>query len=248
MTATAEAVLNVARSQLGTLETPVNRQKYGAWMSWNGVAWCDQFVSWVGAHAGAGDIIPRSSSVPSRLARARAAGLTVAHPQPGDLVCFDWNGDRVADHIGIVERVLGDGRIQTIEGNTQQSRQGDEGVWRMSRWTGNVIALIRPHYGTPVVTRPAPSTTGNTRPLVVDGAWGPMTTRHLQLLLHLTPVDGTFGPRTILALQRWLRQAPTGRLDSRTRTALQHRVGVQADGVIGPQTVRALQRLLNRTV
>lgn len=41
--------------------------------------------------------------------------------QPGAIVFFDWGGsDSIGniDHVGVVERNLGDGRVQTIEGNT----------------------------------------------------------------------------------------------------------------------------------
>ncbi|MEV0584120.1 CHAP domain-containing protein [Nonomuraea sp. NPDC050310] len=43
------------------------------------------------------------------------------HARPGAVIYFDWAGtDRRAaiDHVGIVERNLGDGRVQTIEANT----------------------------------------------------------------------------------------------------------------------------------
>ena len=38
-------------------------------------------------------------------------------PIPGDIIFFDWEGDGVANHVGIVEKVDGD-FIYTIEGNT----------------------------------------------------------------------------------------------------------------------------------
>ncbi|MFI7630286.1 CHAP domain-containing protein [Microbispora rosea] len=44
-----------------------------------------------------------------------------AHAAPGDIVFFDWGGTNTIgaiDHVGVVEVNLGDGRIQTIEGNT----------------------------------------------------------------------------------------------------------------------------------
>lgn len=44
-----------------------------------------------------------------------------AHAEPGAIVFFAWEGtDEIddIDHVGIVERNLGDGRVQTIEGNT----------------------------------------------------------------------------------------------------------------------------------
>ena len=38
-------------------------------------------------------------------------------PIPGDIIFFDWEGDGIADHVGIVEKVDGD-FVYTIEGNT----------------------------------------------------------------------------------------------------------------------------------
>lgn len=43
------------------------------------------------------------------------------HAEPGAIVFFDWDGSNTIgriDHVGIVERNLGDGRVATIEGNT----------------------------------------------------------------------------------------------------------------------------------
>ena len=42
-------------------------------------------------------------------------------PQPGEIIFFDWNGDMVPDHVGIVEKVDG-GVIYTIEGNSAGDR------------------------------------------------------------------------------------------------------------------------------
>lgn len=252
MTATAQAVLNVARSQLGYIESPVNRTKYGRWFGWDGVPWCAMFTSWCAYTAGAGDIIEKAAYCPSILARARRAGTVNRTPSVGALACFDFDKDGVPDHIGFVEHVLSDGRIQTIEGNTgSPSSRGDQsngdGVYRRNRSQSLVLAYIHPRYASATAERPAANPTG-IRPLVVDGSWGPLTTRHLQLLLHVAPVDGLFDRMTVRALQRWLRQAPTGVVGKSTKTALQHRVGVHADGVIGPQTVKALQRYLNRAL
>ena len=41
-------------------------------------------------------------------------------PAPGSIIYFDWGGDGVADHVGIVEKVE-NGRIYTIEGNSGDS-------------------------------------------------------------------------------------------------------------------------------
>lgn len=71
---------------------------------------------------------------------ARVQGLEVA---PGDLMVWQhWStqGPTVNGHIGIVEKVLGPGEFQTIEGNTSEAtnvvdREGD-GVYRKVRSVG----------------------------------------------------------------------------------------------------------------
>jgi hypothetical protein len=42
----------------------------------------------------------------------------VQAPAPGDIAIFNWDGGP-ADHAGIVERNLGDGRYAAIEGNSE---------------------------------------------------------------------------------------------------------------------------------
>ncbi len=54
-------------------------------------------------------------------------------------------------------------------------------------------------------------------------------------------VDGSFGPLTTKAVQRWVGVSQTGSLNYATRAGLQRKVGVTADGDIGPKTMRALQ-------
>ena len=38
-------------------------------------------------------------------------------PSKGDIIFFNWDGDELSDHVGIVEKVEGD-VIYTIEGNS----------------------------------------------------------------------------------------------------------------------------------
>lgn len=54
-------------------------------------------------------------------------------------------------------------------------------------------------------------------------------------------IDGSFGPNTTRAVQRWVGVAQSGSMSYNTRTALQRKVGVRADGDIGPKTIAALQ-------
>ncbi len=76
--------------------------------------WCAYFVSWAAKQAGM-PLGPGFGSVDALYAWAKRNGKAVAAghytPRPGDLIVWD-------EHIGIVESVLPDGRIQTIEGNS----------------------------------------------------------------------------------------------------------------------------------
>ena len=121
----------------------------------SGVPYCAMFVSyclnWAGIEAAG---LP-GSYVPWILSANSDAGRLVANEdaQPGDLVMFDWQGDGVADHIGIVEENHADeGWMQTIEGNTSSGSGGSQsnggGVYRRARNYGSIIGVARPYYET----------------------------------------------------------------------------------------------------
>jgi peptidoglycan hydrolase-like protein with peptidoglycan-binding domain len=80
--------------------------------------------------------------------------------------------------------------------------------------------------------------------LVVDGEWGPATTKALQRKLGVE-VDGELGPITIKALQKVLGQAEDGQIGPKTIKALQTNVGATVDGQLGPETIKKLQEFLN---
>jgi hypothetical protein len=79
--------------------------------------WCAYFTSWAAREAGQpiGNSGQGFGRVDDVYAWAQSAGKAVpagsGPPQPGDLIVWD-------EHIGVVESVLPDGRIQTIEGNS----------------------------------------------------------------------------------------------------------------------------------
>lgn len=60
--------------------------------------------------------------------------------EAGDMLAFDWDGDGGGDHVGIVEKVLGNGVYQTIEGNVSNA------VGRRTRYASSIIGGIRPEY------------------------------------------------------------------------------------------------------
>lgn len=140
-------ILDAARGELGTTESGDNRGealKYPQHFGRGAEAWCADFVSYVMQQSGGDMNDPYCPSIVNDL-KAQGAWKGKSNPQPGDMVLFDWDGDRVADHIGIVERVNADGTIGTIEGNTQDPQSGREGVWRRTRSMGTVLGFGAPY-------------------------------------------------------------------------------------------------------
>jgi hypothetical protein len=57
-------------------------------------------------------------------------GLSLTrNPKQGDIVLFDWDNDRIADHVGILrsDGVDSNGNFKTIEGNTSTSNNSNGG-------------------------------------------------------------------------------------------------------------------------
>jgi hypothetical protein len=133
------AMLNAARGELGVTEQPPGsnespriRQYREASGSPPPGPWCAYFVSWAARQAGM-PIGPNGSgfgSVDAVWDWAENAGRTSQQPRPGDLVVW-------GEHIGIVEAVLPDGRIQTIEGNTSNM------VARRTHSPDGVVGYVR---------------------------------------------------------------------------------------------------------
>lgn len=138
--------VKLAKSKVGTIETPVNIQEFGKWYGMNGVPWCAIFVSWCFANSGSKSFSRRSrwAYVPYVLNDAHAArnGLTITRaPVAGDLVLFDWDSDGVCDHIGIVEKPS---PLVTIEGNTSptDNSNGGQVMRRTDRSASDIAAFV----------------------------------------------------------------------------------------------------------
>ena len=157
MSMTASKALAWAASQIGytrwddpeegSLYGRWYAKKHGAYYGTSGVPFCAMFASWCLTDDDGASVIPGGdfAYVPYGINAAARAGQLVSpmtQAAPGDLVCFDWDGDGLADHVGIVEANYG-GWIQTIEGNTSSGTAGSQsnggGVWRRSRDWDSVI-------------------------------------------------------------------------------------------------------------
>ena len=113
------AMVAVAQSQIGS----VGGEPYWSWWGLDyRVEWCAMFVSWCADQCGYLDsgVLPKMEGVLPFIDwfRERCQWQDCDYkPIPGDIIFFDWEGDGVANHVGIVEKVDGD-FIYTIEGNT----------------------------------------------------------------------------------------------------------------------------------
>jgi len=118
------AALSIAAREVGVAEQPPGSNdspriaQFRQATAGSGVGpWCAYFVSWAAREAGTplGDQGQGFGRVDDVWAWAERAGKAVpagaGPPQPGDLIVWD-------EHIGIVEGVLPDGSIQTVEGNS----------------------------------------------------------------------------------------------------------------------------------
>ena len=115
-------LVSVALSQVGN----VGGQPYWSWYGFDSrVEWCACFVSWCANESGClGTMVPKFSRCVDGVAWFRGQGRWQNSgylPRPGEIIFFDWNGDMVPDHVGIVEKVDG-GVIYTIEGNSAWDR------------------------------------------------------------------------------------------------------------------------------
>ncbi|MFD0902003.1 CHAP domain-containing protein [Actinomadura sediminis] len=152
----AQAILAEARKSLGMSGRPnaITREyasRHGdAFLS---APWCDMAVTYWARHSGTAEaVLPAGDRAytPWHAADFQKIGswhsgttARVNAAKPGDIVFFDWgesNTIGAIDHVGVVERVLGGGRVQTIEGNTGDACK------RRVRGSGVIAGYGRPAY------------------------------------------------------------------------------------------------------
>ena len=266
MSMTASKALAWAASQIGytrwddpeegSLYGRWYAKKHGAYYGTSGVPFCAMFASWCLTDDDGASVIPEGdfAYVPYGINAARSAGQLVApsNAAPGDLICFDWDGDGVADHVGLVEANYGSW-VQTIEGNTSSGAAGSQsnggGVWRRTRDWDSVCAVIRPSYDgtttasgyTDVTALQAavgatadnivgPDTTKRIYAVVAASSWGgrqfPFGIEYVQSVIG-TEADGVWGDASDEAHDRVVGN-------------LQRAVGVDDDEIYGPATNQAI--------
>lgn len=147
-----ERIVLIARKELGVTEEPANsnKQKYGEWFGVNGVAWCCEFVSYCYFKAGfpLGNIGYPKGYVGCQTAYQHflKTNEITTHPQTGDIVLFDWNGDHRYDHTGIFCRWVDEvkGIFETIEGNTSLTNDSNGGSVMLRNRNKSVSVFVHP--------------------------------------------------------------------------------------------------------
>ena len=151
--ATAEKILEIARSQIGARESPANSDNvkyntayYGREVSGK-YPWCAVFVWWVFREAGASDLYyggDKTAYCPTLMSFHKKQAVT--DYRPGDIVFFNFSGRSSAGHVGICESWDGT-YITTIDGNTGSASEDNGGaVLRRRRHKKFIVGAYRPEY------------------------------------------------------------------------------------------------------
>ena len=191
------------------------------------IEWCACFISWLAEKLGITDIIPVDMSCNSQISKFKSMGVwhTDRNFQSGDIIYYDWDrlGDsRPADHVGIVEKVIGN-TLTVIEGNNGNFPNDRVRRREISSGSSLIFGYARPKY--PVKSSANGSDVDISLPTVRKGDSG-NAVKILQLALVAYEynigkygADGDFGSDTESAVKQF-----------------QKRSGIAVDGIVGENT------------
>jgi Putative peptidoglycan binding domain/CHAP domain len=240
MSNTAESLLAKALAYVGTKGRPNTFTRDYAKRHGDGflsAAWCDMFVTYCARVSAAVAALPKGDRAytPWHAEDFQDVGHWYAgtydnvakYAKRGDIVFFDWGGSNTRskiDHVGIVTKVLGDGRLATVEGNTSDS------VAMRVRGHQDIAGFGRPKWDA-APKPPAKPTTASTkypyRPTTIIrlGWMDSVGVRRVQDRLNALGYrpalveDGDFGAKTLAAV-KWYQRGH----------------GLVVDGEVGPKT------------
>lgn len=160
----AAKVVEIAKKEVGTKETPQNYVKYNDWFWGQGkggpdLPWCAAFVSWVGNQAGVPtSVIPKDAyTVTAYQSLIKNGGkISNSEAKPGDIIYFTNNGSPSGIyHTGIVTNNDGS-TIDTVEGNSS-----DMVAERHYATNSGKVLVARPKYANQGTTSTTTTTTNN---------------------------------------------------------------------------------------
>jgi hypothetical protein len=116
----------------------------------SGFPWCASFVTWCMREAGWKVSFASQAYVPAWVAAAHTGRyplmvVPASEAIEGDVVTYDWNNDRIADHIGFVLTTPDEsGNFRAREGNTSAGSNSNGGeVQDRDRHVSDVCCFIR---------------------------------------------------------------------------------------------------------
>ncbi len=213
-------IISVAKAEIGVQKDAQGRVKYAAWYAggkFNGLAYCAMFVSWV--YKNAGFPLPKIDDAdgfrycPTLYSKFK--DRITLFPKPGDIVLYDWDGDKLSDHTGLFEGWDGSNHqyFFAIEGNTSAANNSNGGQVQRRR---RHISTVRGFFN--MIDDP-----GTTLRFGAVGEQVKILQRNLVSRGYHIGIDGDFGTETQEAVKHF-----------------QAENGLDTDGVVGPQTKKAL--------
>lgn len=148
---TGQQIVDLARRYRGVSESPPNsnRVMFSEWFGFIG-PWCAMFVSYILTHGGYPFKMAYVPAIKDWAIREGRWFTDRRKAKPGDLVIY-WFTNR-PDHVGIFAKLLPDGRVDDIEGNTGSNNRDGGSVQERYRNAG-IHGFVRMDY----VTTPEPT-------------------------------------------------------------------------------------------
>lgn len=205
----------------------------------SGAAWCNAFVDYIAFEGGVSALYfngKKETYCPHSIAwcKKNLAQVTLYLAQPGDIIYFDWDRNRVPNHIGLVRARKSSSEIYTVEGNTNGGK-----VANKTRPAKYVCGIYRPHFKGTYTLGVIP----------VNGDFNYTSIANLQRALKIS-ITGVLDITTVKALQSKAGTKPDGAWGPNTTRAIQSRLlgfkGKDVDGEAGPNTVKGLQNWINK--
>ena len=133
---TKDKIIDLAEKQVGVHESPMgsknvkyNTAYYGGRVNNPALAWCVVFLWWLFKECGMSKLFyqgKKTASCETLYRYYKSKGQIVTDPEVGDIAFYDWNGNKLPDHVGLVSEVLKND-IMAYEGNTSASNQSNGG-------------------------------------------------------------------------------------------------------------------------
>lgn len=232
--ATSNDIIQTAKKYIGTKEYPAgsncvvfNKDYYGCNVKGDNYPWCATFVWDIFRLSNASNLFfdgKKTAYCPDIQNWGVRNNLIVPvdKAKQGDVVLFDFDGNKRADHVGFIFQNQGNGVFTTIEGNTSLTSNDNGGcVMYRQRYKSQILAVIHPKYDVQVETN-TPSGEEYNMKQIQYGSKG-KSVKIWQIICGATS-DGDFGTKTRQKTIEW---------------QTTHMGKSEADGIVGPKTWKA---------